>query len=212
MKNIDLKNIYTAPLKIRLVACAIVFLLVMLLGYQWDIASLRSKISINVEQEANAKQELRSVMEELNRLTHYTASFPELKITYNDWQNKIIQQTDLPELLNEMLKIAATNNLYVNLFNPGDNKKADLFYKLPIKMVVVGSYHQVADYISQLANLTWIVVVSNLEITSENKNDMLGTKLAAQATANNYLTAELSLEIYNQVDSTHKESAHAKTL
>jgi type IV pilus assembly protein PilO len=70
------------------------------------------------------------------------------------------------------------------------------YEKIPIKVVVVGSFHQIADFISQIANMQAIVVIGNFTISNENKIDLLGDKLAKQAVAQHLLSAEMTLEVY----------------
>lgn len=78
---------------------------------------------------------------------------------------------------------------------PENNK--DLSYqKIPIKIIVVGSYHQIAGFISEIANMSWIVVIGDFTISSEWQNSLLSDKFVKQAAAQNLLTAEMVLDIY----------------
>jgi type IV pilus assembly protein PilO len=70
------------------------------------------------------------------------------------------------------------------------------YVKVPIKVVAVGNYHQIADFISQVANMPLVVVIGDFIVTDENQGVLLGDKLAKQATSQHLLTSEMTLEVY----------------
>jgi type IV pilus assembly protein PilO len=75
------------------------------------------------------------------------------------------------------------------------------YVKIPIKVVVVGNYHQIADFISQVANMSLTVVIGDFMLTDENQGVLLGDKLAKQATSQHLLTSEMMLEVYHPKES-----------
>lgn len=205
----SLKNIYEWPVSRRLLVLVLFFVIIFYLGYRWDLLGLRVDIATSRQQEKDLKHQLEmSVSREL-RLQHDLIRFTKIKLLLTEWQKKLIHLPDLPELLNEILKTGANNQLYFTMFNPGDEINKGDYSKTPIKVVVVGNYHQIGDFLSQLANMASIVVISNFTISNENKTEVLGTKLAEQANATNLLTAEITLEIYRQAEKKPKTEKKA---
>lgn len=78
--------------------------------------------------------------------------------------------------------------------------KRFLFAKVPIKVVLVGTYHQIADFISQVANMPSIIVIGDFTISNESSNALLGEKLAKQAEAQHLLSAEMTLDVYHTLE------------
>lgn len=78
--------------------------------------------------------------------------------------------------------------------------KKYLFAKVPIKVVLVGTYHQIADFISQVANMPSIIVIGDFTISKESSNALLGEKLAKQAEAQHLLSAEMTLDVYHTLE------------
>lgn len=172
--------------------CAIVFYL----GYLVDIAGLKKQLVVSQQQEADLKRQLELTILKQAVIRDDLSQFSELQRLLNRWQKEFITYAELPQLIDKILKIGAANHLHFSLFNPGAEVKEGLYYKIPIKVIVAGNYHQLADFVSQVANMPSIVVVGNFIVSNENRNDMLGAKLAAQAAAENLLTATLILEVY----------------
>jgi Tfp pilus assembly protein PilO len=106
------------------------------------------------------------------------------------------QQSEIAELLNQILKVGVSNNVIITLFNPGEMSKEEYYKKMLVKAVMVANYFEFASFISQITNLDKVVSINNFTLSNENKADMLGAKLAQKANANNLLTAEVIIEVY----------------
>lgn len=196
MMNLDPKKMYEWPRSSQAVVFVIVFLAVFYLGYHWDISSVQSALSTSQAQEQDLKQQYELAISKEMTIRSDLSQSPALLDLIAKWKNKLVKSSNLPELLNEILKTGANNNLYFSLFSPGEGLKSGNYIKVPIKVIVVGSYHQIAKFVSQIVNMPWIVVVGDFVISNENKNDSLGSKMAQEANASNLLTTEMVLEVY----------------
>ncbi len=200
MNDYNLKNIHKWPIALRALLIGIACALTFYFGYSRDIATLNLNLKKAKQQETDLKQQLRFIISDKHNVQGEVLQFPQYVSLFNIWNNQLIRYIDLPQLLNEILKVGALNNIYFSLLNPGKETRVGLYMKTPIKLIAVGNYHQIAGFTSQLANLKWIIVVSNFTLSNENKNDVLGTKLAAAAIAGNLLTVEMNLEVYSRAD------------
>src|SRR3990167_3336316 len=202
MKKIDLKlninfnNIHEWPIMTRVIMIAFICLIVFFIGYKWDIAALQKKLSLAETQEKDLKLQYENVIKKQLEANAQVSHFNEMRIVLTEWQKKLISYNDLPELLNQVLKIGNNNALYFSLFDPAPAVEANNYEKLPINIIAAANYHQFADFLSQIANLPWIVVIDNFTITNDNKGDALGAKLAEIANAENLQTLNLTLNIY----------------
>lgn len=199
MAKYDLNNIYEWPITTRYLIVGLLCVVVFYLGYMWDIADMKARIANNQTKVADLKTQLEFVIDKEAKIEKETAQLPKLEENLIEWQKKLVNYGDLPELLSEILKIGANNQLHFILFNPGDEKKVDLYVKVPIKIIVVGGYHQLATFVSQVANMPLIVAIGNFSISKENKSDTLGAKLANDANDSNLLTAEFEFDIYHLI-------------
>lgn len=201
MKKLDLNNIHEWPLATRCVVIALLCVVVFYIGYKWDIASLQKKLQTTQAEESDLKLQYQAVIKKQMAARAELTYFNEIGVLLTQWQQKLIRYNEIPELLNQILKIGNNNSLYFSLFDPGDATDDNHYQKIPIKIIAVATYHQLADFISQIANLPWIIVIDNFSISSDNKNDVLGNKLAETANSQNLLTLNLMLDIYYKPDS-----------
>jgi type IV pilus assembly protein PilO len=201
MKKFDLNNIHEWPLATRCVVIALICVIVFYIGFKWDIAALQKKMQTSQAEENDLKLQYQAVIKKQIAARAELIHFNEMRVLLTQWQQKLVRYNELPELLNQILKIGNNNSLYFSLFDPGDGVKDNNYQKIPIKIIAAATYHQLADFISQIANLPWIIVIDNFGISNENRNDVLGTKLAEAANSQNLLTLSLILDVYYKPES-----------
>lgn len=196
MPALNIKNIFEWPLGTRILVLALIFAGAFYVGYYFDLSALRQSLHEGTQKELELKEQYQATVRKAAKLQTMMLEYQQYTATLKDWEKKFVRHINLPELLNDILKFAATNQLYVTLFNPGDAIIEEPYAKIPIHLMVVGGYHQIAQFMSEIANMSWIVVIGNFTLTNEAKNDALGAKLAEVAAARNLLLADLTLEIY----------------
>lgn len=196
MKKYDLKTIYEWSAIPQAFVIGLICIIVYFIGDRVDTSTLKIKLFNSEQQEQSLKQQMGLIINEEQSVKNDISQFAKYNAMLTAWHKQMINYSDLPELLNQILKIGSNNQLHFALFSPGSEIKENLYYRVPIKLIVVGSYHQLANFISQVANLSWIVVVDDFTISKENTNDVLGAKLAEQANAENLLTAGIVLDVY----------------
>jgi type IV pilus assembly protein PilO len=200
MKKISLNNFYDWPLTMRALILGLLFAVVFYFGYSWDISHMSSKLLSAQQKEKDMKEQLKSVIQKQYDLKYEISHSSQLNKTLIQWQNQLISYSELPKLLNTILKLGANNNLQFPLFQPQPDVKENLYYKVPIKIIAVGKYHQLASFISDVANMPWIIAINDFTITNEIKNDLIGPKFAKQAAEENLLTASFNFEVYYIAD------------
>lgn len=196
MANLSLKkNVYDWPLTTRMLVIGLVCAGVFYLGYQWDLVSLKSQLSTGVQQEQDLKQQLELVIKKQLTVKNEILKFTTLQGMLVEWQKKLSNYGELPQVLDAILKIGSNNQLHFTSFTPGAEVKENSYLKVPIKVVADGTYHQIGSFISQIANMKWIVVVNSITITKEKKTEE--GKPTLQGSGQNLLTCELTLEVYH---------------
>lgn len=171
MAKYDFNNIDQWPAALRYFIYALTCAIVIYLGYFFDISNLTKQLNTIKKQEQDLKQQFEILFNQQSILETDIADLPMLQQTLTMWQKKLIKKGDLPELLNEILKIGTANGLQFNLFNPEAEVKDGIYNRVPIKVVVAGGYNQIATFVSQTANLPWIVVIQNFKLSKQPNSD-----------------------------------------
>lgn len=242
MKKMTLQNMHEWPLMTRVLILGLVFAASLYLGYRFDLSRQMQNLLKTGHAEKDLRDQLDLVVQKRKLVETVVAQLPAMQAKFDGWKKQLVDYDDLPQLLNQILKIGGDNHLFFSLFTPGEtteviipppsppapadaaagapppappapsappqdppqaqaqaapqNSDAVTYIKVPIKAVVMGDFHQISDFISQLANLSTIVVIGDFTLTNDNSASALGDKLAKLAAAQHLLSAEITLEIY----------------
>ena len=188
MKNFNIKQFYEWPLFARLIVIGIICLIIFYLGYFIDFSGKASQLTRIKQQEEDLKIQVISLVNNEAELKIELEKFPIFVKSLSEWQKKIITKDNLSELINTLLKIGSTNGLEFDSFNPGAEIAINEYIKVPIKAVVKGSYDQIATFISQVANMNFLVSIEDFALLKNSKN----------STSDKAIKAEILLEIYER--------------
>lgn len=195
IKHIDFKNIYEWPAYGRAIILAIICFSVLFLGYFFDFSSLGDEIYKKYRQEHDLKQQLKLMFKTEEDMKESVSEFPKLMETLSQWRGQLIQADNLPDLLNQILKMGTASSVKFSLFAPGTRKEKDGYAFVPIKVVMEGNYNQLASFISKIANLPQLVSVGDFVISKKGVAP-LEPKSAGGAADNDGLTCDLTLEVF----------------
>lgn len=200
LKNIEFKNVYEWSSYGRLFVFVLVCSMVFYVGYYFDFSSQSAEIYTRYKQELDLKEQVDSILKTKQAMQEVVLQFPEVRKLLNQWQGQLINSSSLPDLLNLILKIGAKNHLQFSLFTPGAKKQQDDYFVVPIKVVVQGGYGQVAQFISDIANLPQLVAVTDFVMAKQSNEAGAVAKTAGEAAANGNLTTAMVLEVYYLVN------------
>lgn len=198
MLNYDLKNIHEWPLPGRLIIITLSAISIFVLGYLIDIAPYRNYIATSVQQEEDLKRQLQSLIESQVKIKNEIAQLPKLKAKLKDWQTHIVDKADLPVMLNEILRTAQDNHLKIINFDPGNETKDGVYHKTPLNIDVIGTYDQIAQYVSDLANMPKLVNVDTVIISDSTPNQPSSDNTYNPLNSDEPLSAEIDVEIYTK--------------
>lgn len=105
-------------------------------------------------------------------------------------EKQLPSKAEMSALLSDINQAGLGRSLQFELFRPGQVVVRDYYAELPISIRVVGKYHDVGAFASDVANLSRIVTLNNLSIAPATKD--AGSNLTMEATARTfrYLDAE----------------------
>ena len=111
-------------------------------------------------------------------------------------------KAEMDALLSDINQAGLGRGLQFELFKPGQVVLKDYYAELPIAIKVAGRYHDIGSFAGDIANLSRIVTLHNLNITSGK--DLSGV-LTMEATARTYRYLD-----QNEIEEIRKAAAIAK--
>ncbi len=173
LRNVDLNNLGTAPLPVRIVVVVILCAAIAGGGYWYFVKPELQKL----EQAQNKEVELRKVFEDKQQkaanLQRYKAQLEEMRRSFGALLQQLPSKTEIPGLILDISQTGLSAGLKIELFKPGPEIKRDFYAEKPIQLRLRGGYHQIANFVSGLAALPRIVTLHNISLTPAGNGELV---------------------------------------
>ena len=98
-------------------------------------------------------------------LDAYRAQIGEMERSFGAMLRQLPGKTEVPNLLVDISQTGLAAGLTEKLFQPGSEKSNGFYAELPIKIKLVGSYHDFGRFVSGIAALPRIVTLNDIQIS-----------------------------------------------
>lgn len=136
-------------------------------GWQFLIQDQRLSLDYERAQELELRQTFTVKKGMVVNLPAYQAQMIQIKEMLAELVRQLPDSSEVPSLLIDITEAGGRRGLEFVVFDPQEQELGDFYSTLPILMEVKGNYHQLANFISDLAQMPRIVTVGDLEITAD---------------------------------------------
>ena len=189
LNELDLSTIGDWPLGAKAVLVAFLGL-VLLGGWYWFFTQDQLDQLSRVEtEETELKTTFEAKQRLASRLGAYQEQLEEIKGTLQDLLRQLPGSAEIAALLVDVSQTGLAAGLEFELFRPEAEISKSFYAEIPIKVEVIGQYHDFGYFVSGLAALPRIVTVHDINITPIDKaarDTSLPSKLRMSATVKTY--------------------------
>ncbi|GHD73949.1 fimbrial protein [Luteimonas padinae] len=164
LKELDFNNIGSWPREYRIGFCVIVGLLIF--GLLWWVLT-RDK-GDQLEGLERTESDLRA---EFETKQGRAANLEPLKLQLAQMEQQLQQmlrqlpsRTEMPDLIVDISQTALATGIQNELFQPGPETPKEFYAEKPIALRMVGSYHQFGAFVSGVASLPRVVIMTMHDI------------------------------------------------
>ena len=141
-------------------------------GWQFLLRDQRLILDSEQAYEAELRQTFTYKKGMVVNLPAYRAQMVEIEEMLAELVQQLPDSSEVPSLLRAITEAGARRGLEFVVFDPQEQELGDFYSTLPILMEVRGGYHQLANFISDLAQMSRIVTVGDLEITADEEGTL----------------------------------------
>jgi type IV pilus assembly protein PilO len=181
LRNIDIKNLASLPLPIKIAGIAVMCALILGAGYYFVIADELDQRAQAQQEEENLKKTYSDKKLLALNIDVYRKQMEEMQQTFGSLLRQLPNTTEVPDLLVDITQAGLGRGLEFSLFRPEKEQPRDFYAELPISLQVTGTYHELGQFISDVAALPRIVTFGDITIGGEKAG-----RLSMQATARTY--------------------------
>ena len=182
LNNLNLENLGSWPLPVRIVVAALLFAVLLGAAYLQDISTLQDELAAAVESETQLKQAFEIKQRKAANLSGLKEQLADIQQTFGDLLKRLPNKTEVAALLVDISQQGLGAGLEFELFKPGSETRSDFYVELPIQIRVLGDYHAFGRFISGMSDLPRIVTNHNISITPLGDSG----KLVLETTAKTY--------------------------
>ncbi|MFT5656806.1 MAG: type IV pilus assembly protein PilO, partial [Gammaproteobacteria bacterium] len=155
--HIQPENIGRAPISVKLVILLLIFGTIIGLGLYYDTKEQLTQLEQHERKETELKKEFKIKADRAAKLDLYKEQLAEMRVSFGALLRQLPEKTDVESLLVDVSQTGLASGLEIKKFKPNAEEKKGFYAELPINLEVTGSFHQLASFISGIAELPRIV-------------------------------------------------------
>ena len=196
------------PLVPKLTSFVAVAVAVVALGWFGLLSAQDEELTAERNKEPTLKQDYRSKLAQAINLNELRKQRTQVQEYVTQLEKQLPGKAEMDALLSDINQAGLGRGLEFDLFRPGQVAVKDYYAELPIAIRVTGRYHDIGAFTADIANLSRIVTLHSLVIstpTSTGKDGGGGGSLFMEATARTYRYLDPS-EVQAQRDDKAKKN------
>jgi len=153
-------------------------------GYVADWQPQLDELAVGAEQEVKLKDEYKGKKQQAVNLDLHRQQLREIDSSFGALLKQLPNKSQMDALLVDINQAGLGRGLLFELFRPAPQETAKDFYaELPVSVRVTGSYHDMGQFASDIAQLSRIVTLNDIIISPFGKD---GTTLTMDTTAKTF--------------------------
>lgn len=185
LRTLDTSDPGRWPLPFRIAGVILVFAAVVGAGvYYFVINAQLPELRTAQQQEVELRNSFESKQRLAANFDAYKRQLDDINARFGDMLGQLPSDTEMANLLDDISQTALAAGLEHVEFKPGSDIQRDFYVEVPIKLRYTGSYHELADFVSDVAALPRIVTIHDVTITPKARDTY--DELTMDATAKTY--------------------------
>ena len=181
LNSLDPQNPGDWPLYARVGAAVLLAIVIGFAGYWFVIKPEQEILAQERGKEAGLFEEFETKQRKVAALDAYKAQLQEMEKSFGDMLRQLPGKAEVANLLNEISQTRVASSLEEELFKPQGDIIKDFYAELPNQIIVVGTYHEMGNFVSGVAALPRIVTIDEVDIRPVTATPQAGAKTDANS-------------------------------
>ena len=170
LQGLDPENIGSWPLPVKLCVYAIVFVVVLVAGYAFELKPMQDTVAEGVQKQASLLDDFEKKVFKAENLAVYQAQLKDMEDSFGALLRQLPADTEVPGLLEDIDHTGVGSGLEVQSIDLQGEVQKDFYAEQPINIRVQGDYHAMGAFVSGVSALPRIVTLHDLTITPITSN------------------------------------------
>lgn len=190
----DIENAGSWPTSHKVGLCIGLAVLIVGLGWYFLVTDKREQIESLERTEQTLRTEFQTKQERASNLEPLKEQLAQMEVMLQQMLRQLPSRTEMPDLIVDISQTALASGIANELFQPGPEVPREFYAEKPIALRMVGSYHQFGAFVSGVASLPRVVIMTMHDISLRPRE---GSQITADSGA---LVLEGTVRTYRYLD------------
>ena len=196
IRNLDYNNTGSWPVQVKLGACVLLVALIIGLAWYLFVRETREMIAVEESTEATLLAEFTDKQGRAANLEPLKQQLAQMEVMLQQMLRQLPSKNEMPDLIVDVSQTALASGISNELFQPGAETALQFYAEKPIALRMAGTYHQFGAFMSGVASLPRVVIMTMHDIS-----------LAPRGAGDDTLVLEGTVKTYRYLD--EEEAAEA---
>ncbi|MEO8161452.1 MAG: type 4a pilus biogenesis protein PilO [Arenimonas sp.] len=171
-KSMDLRNLDTSnpgnwPTPVKLAACVLLVLVIFGLVWYFVVADKKVELEGLAAKEQTLRAEFEDKQGRAANLEPLKQQLAQMELMLQQMLRQLPSKNEMPDLIVDVSQTALATGISNELFQPGAETAREFYAEKPISLRMVGTYHQFGAFVSGVASLPRVVIMTmhNISLT-----------------------------------------------
>ncbi|TCT24718.1 type 4a pilus biogenesis protein PilO [Thermomonas haemolytica] len=169
LRELDINNIGGWPREAQLVFCGLLALVIVVIAWFLAISGQRDELKRLEAQESDLRTEFETKQGRAANLEPLKQQLAQMEQQLQQMLRQLPSKTEMPDLIVDISQTALATGIQNDLFQPGPEAKQEFYAEKPIMLRMVGTYHQFGAFVSGVASLPRVVIMTMHDISLQPK-------------------------------------------
>jgi type IV pilus assembly protein PilO len=165
LRDLDLNDIGSAPASVRFVLLSVLLIIILTIGYFLLVKSKTEQLEMVQNLELRLRAEFEQKQAKSANLEAYETQLAEMQELLETMFRQLPSRTEMDKLLVDVSQTALGAGIDVQLFQPNAEAFHDFYAERPISVRMLGDYHQFGEFVSGVASLPRVVILTMHDIS-----------------------------------------------
>ena len=164
IKDLNFNNTGSWPREYKIGFCAIVILVIVGAAWWFFVRDKTAELEKLERQETDLRAEFESKQGRAANLEPLKLQLAQMEQQLQQMLRQLPSRTEMPDLIVDISQTALATGIQNELFQPGPETPKEFYAEKPIALRMVGSYHQFGAFVSGVASLPRVVIMTMHDI------------------------------------------------
>ena len=174
INNLDFNNTGGWPQEAKIGACVIAVVLIVVLGWYLLIREKQGTLESLEGEETRLRGDFEREAARAANLEPLKAQLEQMEQMLRQMLRQLPSKTEMPDLIVDISQTARATGINNELFQPGAEVSKDFYAEQPITLEMSGTYHQFGRFVSGVASLPRVVIMTFHDISLAPKEAAQG--------------------------------------